>query len=229
MAIRLRLRDACTSSAAADADPFRDGRSSRVWHGELMVMDIRDYLPPSLKHVLVHTSQAEREKRQQAARDAFGHPTPVPPASEPGASTEQGDADEPTLKVQPASPRSAGAKGGVDKSALPSALVPPVTVSAKPARAMERVIPLHWVVRATVGAVVVSAAVVVWKIREPEPRGVSATPTASAMGATPTAASERKRCAERDDGDERDGDGHSERDGDGRSERDERQEARSAP
>ena len=34
-----------------------------------MPMDIRDYLPPSLKHVMAYTSQAERERRKQAARD----------------------------------------------------------------------------------------------------------------------------------------------------------------
>lgn len=48
-------------------------------------MDIRDYLPPNLKHVMAYTSQAEREKRKQAARDRFGRPTPVPVGEARGA------------------------------------------------------------------------------------------------------------------------------------------------
>jgi hypothetical protein len=140
-------------------------------------MDIRDYLPPSLKHVMAYTSQAEREKRQQAARDAFGHPTPVPPGSEPGPAAEPDDADEPTLKVQAASPWSAGATGGVDKQALPSARVPPAAGGAVPERV--RVIPLRVVVRATLAAVVVSAVVAAWKWRAHEPHAVSTSPTAT--------------------------------------------------
>jgi hypothetical protein len=85
-----------------------------------MPIDIRDYLPPSLKHVLVYTSRAEREKREQAARDGFGHPTPVPPAS-----AEPGDEDPTLQKTPPASPWSAKETSSVDREALPSALMPP--------------------------------------------------------------------------------------------------------
>jgi len=148
-----------------------------------MVMDIRDYLPPSLKHVMVYMNPAEREKRQQAARDAFGQPTPAPPASKPGTSAGPEDTDDATLKVQPASPWSAGAKGGVDKEMLPSALVPPVTVSAKPARARRatvHVIPVRVVITTALIGLVLGGIVIAWKWQEPRRQGASPSPPATA-------------------------------------------------
>jgi hypothetical protein len=147
-----------------------------------MVMDIRDYLPPSLKHVMEYTSQAEREKRKEAAREAFGHPTPVPRASEP--SLKPGDADD-LLKVQPASPWSAGAKGEVDKEALSSARVPPAVGGAVPVKAV-RVIPLWPVVLTALAGLVFAGSVIAWATRGPRPQGASASPTATAT-ATVTA------------------------------------------
>jgi hypothetical protein len=148
-----------------------------------MVMDIRDYLPPSLKHVMEYTSQAEREKRKEAAREAFGHPTPVPRASEP--SLKPGDADD-LLKVQPASPWSAGAKGEVDKEALSSARVPPAVGGAVPVKAV-RVIPLWPVVLTALAGLVFAGSVIAWATRGPRPQGASATPTATATAAVPAA------------------------------------------
>jgi hypothetical protein len=137
---------------------------------------------------MVYMNPAEREKRQQAARDAFGQPTPVPPASEPDPSAVPEDADEPTLKAQPASPWSAGAKGGVDKAMLPSALVPPVTMSAKPAKATRptvQAIPVRVVMITALVGLVLGGIVIAWKWQEPRPQGVSPSPPATA---TPSAA-----------------------------------------
>jgi hypothetical protein len=94
-----------------------------------MAIDIRDYMPPSFKHVVAYMDPAARAKRKDAARDAFGRPTPVPLTDADGTAEESDEAelDEETLKKS----RWAGAAPDrVDPNALPSALSPPRRTSA---------------------------------------------------------------------------------------------------
>jgi hypothetical protein len=127
----------------------------------MMPFDIRDYLPPSLSHVLKHMDPAEYKKRQQAAREAFGRPTPVPRGSGDVAPTEA-DETEPTLKVQPASPPPAVEEAmRVDEVALPAADVAPAK-EARPPKAKVRVVALQTVVLAALAGVVVGGIVIAW-------------------------------------------------------------------
>jgi hypothetical protein len=149
-------------------------------------MDIRDYLPPSLKHVMVYASPAEREKRMKAARDAFGRPTPVPRGSTPG------DEEATLKKAPPASPWSTRESSSVDKEALPSALMPPAddigpverAKETRPAKAQVRVVPLRVVMVAALLGLVAGGVV----IARAKLGGETAPVAASAMGgATATA------------------------------------------
>jgi hypothetical protein len=150
-----------------------------------MAMDIRDYLPPSLKYVIAYTSQAEREKRKQEAREGFGRPTPVPHGSEEPGDTEE----EPTLKVEPATPWSAGVTSSVDKEALPSALMPPpVAVSRARRRAAPvRVVSLRIVALAALVGFVVGGIVIARAMRGPQVQPAGATATANAVVSRATA------------------------------------------
>ncbi len=172
-----------------------------------MPMDIRDYLPPSLKHVMAHANPAERKRRKQAARDAFGRPTPVP-----AQDAEPGD-DDPTLeKVQEASPWSARETSRVDKGALPSALMPPteaierarpetapVVKPAKPdgvrAPATVRVVPLRVVVLAALSGLAAGGIVIARAMLATTPGPAAATQIVTARAiataaATPSMAAE---------------------------------------
>ena len=86
-------------------------------------------------------SPAEREKRMQAARDAFGRPTPVPRGSERAASVEPDEGEEPTLREA----------CRTDDEALPAEPVQ----EERPARATARTVPLRVVVVSTVLGLVV--------------------------------------------------------------------------
>jgi hypothetical protein len=159
----------------------------------MMPMDIRDYLPPNLKHVMAYANPAERERRRQAAREAFGRPTPVPVQD-----AEPGD-DDPTLeKVQEASPWSARETSRVDKGALPSALMPPAEAVegarpetapvVKPAKvpATVRVLPLRVVVLAALGGLAVGGIVIARAMLHPVPVP-AVTAVAPSVRATATA------------------------------------------
>jgi hypothetical protein len=132
----------------------------------MMPIDIRDYLPPSLKHVMAYANPAERAKRKDAARDAFGRPTPVPLTDGDGIAGEDSETelDEETIKSR----RAAGAVGRVAKEPMPPALPSPREREKVPAVSARKV--RGWlVIVGTVGGLLVAVtaiAVPAWWYRQ---------------------------------------------------------------